>query len=249
MILKSYLIAAYLSLALLHSLGLKANEYAPKYWPPFVETNQAIHSEDNPESVLVPKSKRGVFMRFSDDRILVDFGRYGIHIVDLESTNFRDAYAEIVDQPKLKDFPNFTGMIGTRTLTYKRTYEMKNFNDLKLIKHWVILITPEIEMDIASLEELSRKLEKKDSEVTENELILFPGNFALYKKADSIASSLKYIAPGVNWHYRKALALPLGKNHQESYHLFKLCANGQIVAQSTDLKTIESVIQEAEQML
>ena len=231
------------------ALNAFETEFHSNYWPSHLTTIDEILDPITSEKLL-SKKQRGVLIRLVDGKLLVDFGRGGVHLVDIKDTDFVKEYQDVINHVTPKLYGNLTGMIGTRLTTFYKEHQRFHFDEMKKIKNMIILITPsDNSMTSEDLSKLTEAFSTIDKGILDNEMILFPGTNALYQAAKEIQSGLKFIMPGVNFAYQKALNLPYDKSNQKFYHLFKLDLNGKLLSSNVDIENIDELVTQLELIL
>jgi hypothetical protein len=86
-----------------------------RYWPFRVELTESFARPDRPKSPL-PKGLRGVLIRAEENRLIVDFGRFGLYPIDQEITDFQNRLRQIQSGEREKSDPNYVNMIGPRLI-------------------------------------------------------------------------------------------------------------------------------------
>lgn len=98
-------------------------ELRSEWWPAFVRLAKPLELPEHERTLKV--GRRGVLIRVEDDFVIVDYGRYGLHRLPLEDTDFKLQFAELSRERNWESHGLFTKTYGTRF------YHPKSWSQLK----------------------------------------------------------------------------------------------------------------------
>jgi hypothetical protein len=175
-------------------------------WPTFVEASNPLNV--GKDQVIIAKGSRGTLLRAEACHLVVDFGRYGVHIVEPESTNFYELASELMTGERQKEFPNFALQVGNKIMTFGRGAESGaiRFDEVKNTEVYVLLYLdsyhPEIAQDLLDFGISYQKLKENWPSI---EVILMPKDHDFYDFGYTTGYSIPFIATHMRIGYRQTL--------------------------------------------
>jgi hypothetical protein len=226
---------------LLATLNLySSSKYVSQFWPQFIETNEAIQLDT---ANTIPQNQRAVFIRYdhSKQKILVDFGRHGVHLIEPEKTNFKQIYNSYQDGTLKKDVPNLTAMLTPRLVTYDQAYKTIGFNSFRDIESYLIIFLNKQIHTIKKLKSLEKRIVNYEKQNPQARVLVFPSTPDHYYYASKKRLGLKFINPGVSKAYKKTLDIPPFEA-KAKYHLFQFDSNGSILNEEINCSSWNTLI-------
>lgn len=206
------------------------------YWPQFVENKSEILDKNG--DTLVKKFQRGVLLRLEEGLLLIDFGRNGVHQVEIEKTDFETNYLKIKNKEIEKLAPNLTAMIGPRLVTYSVNYKTKSFESFKIVEKYNLILVADSERAQKELKRFNKRISKITRNSDKELVILMPNSQAIYKFCKKHKLDYYMIMPGVVDGYRNAFQLG---DYEADFQLIQLDANGQILDRYPSTKSLKSI--------
>lgn len=124
-------------------------------WPAFVQPKGKL---ELPNGKIVESWQRGVLIRLEDEapHVLVDFGREGIHRLEISETNLSDAVASIRSGKLTKAGANYLQMLGPPKLFHPKDGKSVpvTMEEAASWKHLLFLYMPDSGLDWNLLESL-----------------------------------------------------------------------------------------------
>lgn len=120
-----------------------ATDIESKFWPTFVNSKIEFEKADvSGTSFLVKSGARGTVQRLEKGRLLVDYGRFGLHWVDPESTDFVEEANKLQSDPNIRKLSNLVGQIGSRLIHYANEAPTHSLIEDVSKKNGIIFIFP-----------------------------------------------------------------------------------------------------------
>lgn len=92
----------------------------PAFWPSQIETTGTLLDHETVEgnSKSIKQGTRGLLQRIESGKLLVDFGRHGLHWLEPRETNIADLYGPNQRDSEALEYPNLTSQIGNKMVRF-----------------------------------------------------------------------------------------------------------------------------------
>jgi hypothetical protein len=178
------------------------------YWPQYVTTTANIMPDSAPFKEI-PQQNRGTLIRIEADTLLVDFGRYGVHAISPQNTDFHQRLGELLSGQSEKEFANFTLQVGNKLMDFGRGKEsgairFKHIKDTELyVLIYLDTYTPEM---AAPLIDFGKAYGDLTQQYPSIRFVLMPKDREFYNFGYTVGYSVPFIAPHMRVGYTNSLS-------------------------------------------
>lgn len=113
------------------------------YWPRAVSILKTIDQDDvSGNRKKIKAGQEGILQRLEEGRLLIDFGRHGVHWMLPDATDFFTRVREVYSGQRSKEFPNFSGQILSRLVFFPKQQNKHISMEDHLPKKGYIVVYP-----------------------------------------------------------------------------------------------------------
>lgn len=210
------------------TLNQAQESIASKHWPTFVVGKEPIVTEANK---TVPANYRGTLIRHENGKLIVDFGRHGVHHVNPEQTDF-SVNVEMIKNGQLdKEYPNLTYQIGNKLIAFSREIgeQQIRLQEVAQTKVYIFIYLNTFEKEHAeSFVRLGEYYLETRKDAPETIAVILTKDRAYYDFAYTVGHPIPLITP----HFRKGYINSFDHGIEEENVILACDANGQILFES-----------------
>lgn len=174
------------------------------FWPQFIEPTEAITKD----GATISTGARGVLLRCEGEKLIVDFGRWGIHAIHPHKTNFFEQVLALMKGEQTKDFPNLTLQIGNKLMHFGEDNQPKriHMDEVKDTGYYLLLYLGDYETDTAEhLYRLGLHYERLKELVPGLTAVVMPLERKFYDFGYTVSLPVPFIFPHMRQGYIKSL--------------------------------------------
>ena len=213
-----------------------------QHWPFYIHVNDTLESHNSDTPVTLKPSIAGILLRLDkqDEKAVIDFGRKGVHYIDLDKTDFAARWKDFKDNKVTKKFPNLINTIGDKTYKFKTDYlgriPPEHFDQFKTIA--LLYVDPRQDESKQLVSELHARY-LKASENRQSEIIMLPNRNDLNELFLSTPFTWPTLTFQMSVGYYKALA-----HNPETLPCIVVCdKEGKVILHSLEDASIEDILQ------
>ncbi len=208
----------------------------PEYWPSQVEAALTLldHETVTGDTQKIKKGSKGLLQRIENDKLLVDFGRHGVHWLEESETNIKSLYGPNQRDTDALEYPNLTAQIGNKMVRFvERDAEHIVIADNANINYYISIYIGNVTTDTAIILQYIDQLQPQlDKDLPDTRCVVFAGANRWYGYFMTAFNRLPIMIPHMRLSYAAAL-------HQEPETLPSLVvadAYGRIIHRSPQLR-------------
>ena len=210
-------------------------EVLSDYWPKFVHLKQPY---DLTDSKTVKKGYRGAFIRTDSNKLIVDYGGFGIHRMDINHVDFLEQFNHSLNKGKKNKSLFFEIMFNKFFKSYEKNWVQCGQSDF-IDTEYAIFVFLDFS-DPKNNRKIKHLLNLKERLASDNISVIA---MSLDSTEKSFLSALKDVKWAFNACYHwstKAYA----KTYQLDYHenkFFLIDRNGKLISSGNNLQFIDSI--------
>ena len=223
----------------LRIIGAPESYLDSSVWPIQVTILQDFEQKDViGEEYKVRSGSTGILQRIENGLALVDMGRFGVHWVEPNDTNFEKLADRLAKGLDLKEFPNSMAQLGNKIVQYvDRDATHILLEDIRNVEFFICFYVNEINQENALITRYLDRAHKHGRFAEHNILpIAFPGEDHWYGYFKSAFNSLPVFIP----HMRLSYAAAMWHLQNETPSFVLIDANGKVLYRSKTLRMNES---------
>jgi len=211
------------------------------YWPSQVTSTQKIVTAEK----TISTKNRATLIRIEGNSLLLDFGRFGIHTVAPEKTDFYELLSDYISGEREKEFTNMSLLVANKLMDFGRGDESGaiRFDTVKDLELYILIYldqyTPEMAVPLVEFEKAYSALKSQHPYA---EVVLMPVDREFYNFGFTVGYSVPFISTHMRIGYIESLA------HDPSSHPYMAItdANGRLLHKSeVELETMGEALIDA----
>lgn len=174
------------------------------FWPKYVEPTEPILLDGS----TIREGLRGVLLRCEGNELIVDFGRWGIHSIDPNKTNFFENVLALMKGEQNKDFPNLTLQIGNKLMHFGEDNQPKriHMDAVRDSKYFLLLYLGDYDNNTAeAVYEFGLRHERLKELVPSLTAVVMPVERKFYDFGYTVGLPIPFIFPHMRQGYMKSL--------------------------------------------